>query len=175
MTSKILLPPNQPLKFEGRNIRTPKRSNATDDVYILQMEITRDVWESLESVPKIALLEGVIWHHDGDTPEQAPVVEARPKREKKPKPAKGEHGRFWQEMYRSTFQNNPSIWEALEVTGPEMVKEALKAHFGVDSLSCVSPKEFETWASRHRLENLVTQSRNAEAKTLSATNGTQQQ
>lgn len=174
MNDSILLQEKQPQRFEGRNIRTPKRSGATNDIYLIQFEITREAWESLESIPKNALLEGIIWFHYGDdeaTPAEKEKAAEKPKREKKPPKPHGEFGRYWQAMFKRGALNHPGLRQALDipddVTGEQTVKEALRARFGVESLTFIAPPLFEAFcddgnfSERLNLASLITMSRQA--------------
>jgi hypothetical protein len=167
MSDKIILQPMQPQRFEGRNIRTPKRSNATDDVYLFQMEITREAWEALESIPKTNMVEGVLWHHDGD-----PVGNEQP--EEKPKKEPTPYGLYWREWLKEDRNGAALIFstmliDALKLDGEPATKdtihEALRAVMGVTSLSReVSPDAFEAWLDERQLVGLKTMSRQITAR-----------
>lgn len=55
--------------------------------------------------------------------------------------AKGEHGAFWAKMVKSTAYDCRDLQAWLEVESSEEVHEALRAAFGVESLTFVSPRE----------------------------------
>jgi hypothetical protein len=157
-----ILQPNVPRKFEGRNIRTPKRSGATNDLYLVQFEITREAWESLETIPKTALLEGVIWFHDGDPIEQ---TNGKPAKEKKAKKERGPWGSFWKKMFahhatdKEQFFNHPDLHTVLNLVAPvtlEQAKGALHEAFDVDSMTFISPTQFTEWCIANELHSLAT-------------------
>lgn len=62
----------------------------------------------------------------------------KPKREVKPK---GDHGAFWAKMVKSSAYDCRDLQAWLEVESREAVHEALRAAFGVESLTFVSPRE----------------------------------
>jgi hypothetical protein len=157
--SKILQP-NVPCKFEGRNIRTPKRSGATQDFYLVQFEITREAWEELETVPKTAILGGVIWYNDGDPVE---VKEIKPR---KPAKEKGEYGAYWQDLCKRGVFHNADLQELLRYSVPNESdpKKAFKKLFQVESLTFISPQNFEIWLDEQNLAAVKTMSRQAIAR-----------
>jgi hypothetical protein len=164
--SKIILQQRQPQRFEGRNIRTPKRSSANADIYLLSFEVTREAWEALETIPKTGILEGVIWWSDGD-PVGDEVPEEKPKKEKAPK---GPYGAHWAAMWNRGVFNNWDLALSLDMNsgdfdpGAEGVKQALRATLGVKSMAEVSPERFEEWAEGKNLFSLVNLSRQCAAK-----------
>lgn len=156
-----ILQPNTPRNFEGRNIRTPKRSGATNDLYLVQFEITREAWEDLETIPKTAILAGVIWYSDGDDQ----PLEIKIKAPRKKDAPKGSFGLFWKRMFahastdKQQFFNHPDLHTALGLIAPvssEQAKVALREAFGVDSLTFVSPTDFAVWCQGNELHSLAT-------------------
>jgi hypothetical protein len=85
----------------------------------------------------------------------------------KEKPTKGEHGSYWQSMFKSDFHGIMLLWDVLDVKDALEVKDALRKAFEVESLSFVSPPTFEAWADKNNLPQLVTLSRQAAMKTVS--------
>jgi hypothetical protein len=166
-----ILQANTPLEFEGRNIRTPKRSSSLNDLYLVQFEISREAWEALETVPKSAMLGGLLYWIDGDEHNQAPVNEEdeiiiqikKPTKKDMAKP-KGEWGKFWTRMIangavdKQQFFNHPDLHQVLGLEAPvslEQAKAALYQVFGVNSLSFVSPKQFSEWCTENELHSLA--------------------
>ena len=94
----------------------------------------------------------------------------KPKRETKAKEPKGEHGLYWQEMYKRGVFNFPDLIEVLPMDegdfhhNPMGVKECLKASFEVDSLTFISPFDFEQWCETQNLYTLINMSRQAAVK-----------
>lgn len=92
--------------------------------------------------------------------------QATPTEKKQPK---GEWRFYWQQMHRpdvfgANFTTFPDLQEFLGVDA-EHVREALRAHFKVDSLTFVSPTQFEQFVTKHGLsEGLITMSRNADVR-----------
>jgi hypothetical protein len=163
--SKIILQQRQPQRFEGRNIRTPKRSGAKDDIDLLSFEVTREAWEALETIPKTGILEGVIWWSDGD-PVGDEVPEEKPEKVKAPK---GEWGKYWAAMFKAGFNANRDLIEVLNCSEAGEVKDALKAYFEVQSLTTISPPVFEQFCSHYVMHGLVTLSRQCAAKVQEVT------
>jgi hypothetical protein len=168
-----ILQPNTPRNFEGRNIRTPKRSGATNDLYLVQFEITREAWEDLETIPKNAVLGGVIWYNDG---EDDPIeLSIKPPR-KKDAP-KGEHGAYWNILCKDGLFNNRDLQTAIEaelgVAELTDYEQGLRDVFQVTSRTFIKPIDFEQFLGRYNLAGLITKSRQAveKAKTHLASKG----
>jgi hypothetical protein len=154
--------PNIPVKFAGRNIRTPKRSGSVNDIYLVQFEIDRESWEAMESIPKTSIIEGVLWHHDGDGKTVDEVLAKQ--KQAKAKPIKGPHSAYWQEMFKAGFHFNRDLHTALQVAEAESVKDAVKNYFSIESLTYLSPNEFEDFLKFANLDSVVTLSRQAAVK-----------
>jgi hypothetical protein len=87
------------------------------------------------------------------------------------KKEKGEWGQYWHFMRKPdslgcNFTTFPDIQEFLDTdSDADRVHEALRAYFKVDSLTTVSPEQFNQFVKDNGLsEGLITMSRNAEAK-----------
>lgn len=120
---------NQPQRFEWRNFRRKFRTRAIGDIHLIEVEVDAETWQQLDTMPKDADGEMVIWwatRGDGVS------------KEKKPK---GEHGAFWAKMVRSSAYDCRDLQAWLKVENREEVHEALRAAFGVESLTFVSPRE----------------------------------
>lgn len=76
---------------------------------------------------------------------------------------KGEHGLYWNLLFRKGFQNYPDLIEVLDCAG-DQIRLRLHDIFEVDSLSKVSPAQFEDWLASEGLHSLITLSRQAQAK-----------
>ena len=77
--------------------------------------------------------------------------------------SKGEHGLYWNWMFRKGFNNYPDLIEVLECAG-DQIRVRLHDVFQVDSLSQVSPEMFEQYLKEEGLHSLITLSRQAQAK-----------
>lgn len=130
---------NSPQRFEWRNFRRKFRTRAIGDIHLIEMEIDAETWQQLDTMPKDADGEMVIWW---TTRGEAPAKES-----KKPKP-KGQYGQFWRRMAENGVFENRDLWEYLEVEEHDAVLPALRKRFEVESMTFVSPKEaiqaFET-------------------------------
>lgn len=159
--AEAILQPKQPYRFEARNPFPKFNRLRGGDCYKITVEVTESDWERLKTLPPNALLEVVLWHHDGDEE----VKEEKPKKEPK---AKGPYGRFWQAMFRdAAFHNNPDVHQVLNLSTPataEEVKNALKEQLNTDSLTFISPTDFGAWAADNNLMTVVNQVRQMAAK-----------
>lgn len=154
--SDEILQPNTPVKFAARNMRPKFRRLKAGDIFLVEYEVDESVWNSLRTVPENALLETVLWHHDGDPePHDQPAPEP-----------KGPYSGFWRIMVIKGVTSYPDLQEKLDVTH-DHVWDALHGEFNVKSMSNVSPRQWETWVTENGLhEGLITMSRNAEIQTV---------
>jgi hypothetical protein len=77
---------------------------------------------------------------------------------------KGIYSEFWRLMVVKGVKTYPDLQEVLDCT-PERVWDALHAAFETETMSTVSPRQFEQFVKDNGLsEGLITMSRNAEAK-----------
>lgn len=176
--SEEILPPNKPATFEARNMRPRYKRLKAGDIFLVEIECAESVWNQLRTVPENALLEVVLWHHDGDPdPAAKPAPERTPAKPKK-EPA-GPYGFYWEAMHHKDFTSFPDLQEALNCSA-EQVHRELQGFFDTESLSTVSPRQFEGFVTDHGLnEGLITKSRNAEIAAatkigqMEPTNGTE--
>lgn len=163
-----ILQPNQPAKFSGRNIRPRFKRLKAGDIFVVDFEVTEDVWNQLRTVPENALLEVVLWHHDGDPdpaakpePEPKPEKDAKYHYEQPDKVEKGEFGPYWQQMFKKGFNNFPDLIELLGCAG-DQIRLRLHDVFSTDTLTTVSPDDFERFLEEEGLTSLITLSRQAQ-------------
>jgi len=123
---------NQPYSMEFQNFRRVHRNRAIGELFAVELEITEEDWHYLSAFPQDAIGQVAIQWSD-----RAGASE-KPKREAKPK---GEHGAFWAKMVKSSAYDCRDLQAWLEVESSEEVHEALRAAFGVESLTFVSPRE----------------------------------
>lgn len=83
--------------------------------------------------------------------------------EKPKKEPKGPHSDYFRYLFRHGFQNYPDLIEVLGCAG-DQIRLRLHDVFDVDSLSKVSPQEFEDWCTSEGLHSLIMLSRQAQAK-----------
>jgi hypothetical protein len=166
-----VLQPNQPAKFEARNLRPKFRRLKAGDIFLIECEVEEAVWNQLRTVPEDALLGVVLWHTDGDPePSAKPeAVEPRPKAEKPAKEPAGPYGRYWNRMFANSFYNWPDLLEVLDCTAnSDEVRKCLHVAFDARSLTNVGPRQWEEWIQAKGLpEGLITLSRNCEAQAAS--------
>jgi hypothetical protein len=120
---------NQPQRFEWRNFRRKFRTRAIGDIHLIEVEVDAETWQQLDTMPKDADGEMVIWwatRGDGVGKE---------------KKAKGEHGAFWAKMVKSSAYDCRDLQQWLSVESREAVHDALRVAFGVESLTFVPPAE----------------------------------
>lgn len=156
--SEGIIQPNEPVTFQARNPYPKFTRLKSGDCYKVTLEVSEEDWNKLKTMPVNAILEVMLWHHDGDG---VSVEEATGAKEK---PAKGMYGAYWQAMFASGFHQSPDIQQALRVEKAEQVKEALHQLFDIDSLTYLAPRSFEEWADHNYLSMQVTLSRQAAIK-----------
>lgn len=167
----------KPTEVELLNPCASFRQNKDGNHYRVSFQVSRELWELFEAPNPGLRLRGMLWIADDDegdreAMQQAIDKPAKPKKEKKPKPERGTWGKFWQAMYRHGALHHPGLPVALKMDdGPHtdgQIKEHLRAQFGVDSLTFVSPSEFETFCDDgnhpESLASLITISRQAAAE-----------
>lgn len=173
--SEEILQPETPAKFGARNLRPKFRRLRAGDLFLIEMECEESIWNTLRTVPENALLEVVLWHHDGDPdPAAKPAENGKPEkvendgyRYNKPKPEpveKGPHSGYWRGLFQNGFQNFPDLRQVLNVNEPKQVKDALHEHLGCTSLTTIAPSVFELWLQGHGLDALITLSRQVQAR-----------
>lgn len=171
-----IIPKNRPFTFEGLDIRPSFRANdAGAHTYSVNIMVTEEQWNALKTIPRHRMLGGVLyWYEDAEelptNPElpigPAEVLNEKPKKKREPK---GEWRFYWQQMHKpdgfgANFTTFPDLQECLDVDA-EHVHAALRERLKVDSLTTVSPSQFEQFVKDNRLsEGLITMSRNAEIR-----------
>ena len=77
---------------------------------------------------------------------------------------KGPYSTYWNRMVVKGIKTYPDLQEALDCT-PDQVWDALHAQFGVQTMSVVSPDQWEKWVEDNGLnQGLINLSRNAAAE-----------
>jgi hypothetical protein len=168
-----MVPKNKPFTFEGLDIRPSFRANdAGAHTYSVNIMVTEEQWNALKTIPRHRMIGGVLyWYDDADelpaNPEiPAAATESKSKKRREPK---GEWGFYWQQMHKPdtlgcNFTTFPDLQECLDVDA-DHVHDALRERLKVDSLTVVSPAQFEQFVKDNGLsEGLITMSRNAEVK-----------
>lgn len=123
---------NQPYSMEFQNFRRVHRNRAVGELFAIELEITEEDWHYLSAFPQDAIGQVALqWSDRAGAPE-------KPKREAKPK---GEHGAFWAKLVRSSAYDSRELQAWLGVESREAVHDALRAAFGVESLTFVSPSD----------------------------------
>ena len=163
MTDEILQP-NQPVKFQSRNMRPKFRRLRAGDIFLIEYEVEEAVWNQLRTVPEDAIIENVTWFHDGDGPTTDSILAAETitkATKDNGKPEKGIYGGYWQQMFKQGFNNFPDLVAVLECESKN-VRTVLRDVFHTESLTHIGPQIFNKWAESQQLHSLVTLSRNAE-------------
>ena len=134
MSDNAIIQLGVPVRFAWKNFRrgySDRRGNGVGAVYKIEVEVLAEDWATLETMPRHADGEMVMWVTDvGMEPE-------KPKREKKAKEATP-YGQIWKELHLAGFFNAPGIRESIEAvreddcTGPHLL---MRKVFGVESLS----------------------------------------
>src|SRR6185295_10206213 len=91
-------------RLTARNHRVRHRNLKAGHIWLLEAEIEREAWDTVDEIPEGALIEVALFYHFGDDTQ---IVE---KAEKK---LKGSFGPFWAEMCRKGLLNNFDLREAL--------------------------------------------------------------
>ncbi len=169
-----IFPPNKPATFSARNIRTHYNRRKIGEVFHIDIEVEESVWNQLRTVPENALIEIVAWWHEGDTASSQIPIESKPEKPavKSEKSAKesGPYSEFWRIMVVRGVRTYPDLQECLDAT-PEHVWEALHAVFETETMSTVSPRQWEAWVTENGLsDGLITMSRNAEIQAAQKVN-----
>lgn len=157
--SAPLLRANQPCEIEGRNFRRGYREPQIGKVYTIQFEVDKDTWDACELVPKTAIVKGVLWweSEDGDSEKPAPV--SKPAKRKEPS---GPYAYYWERMCAKGIKSCTELEEVLDCTF-ENIWEALHEAFKVETMSNVSPRQWEVFVKEHALSQfLIDMSRQAE-------------
>ena len=165
-----ILMARQPFRFEARNYRGKHKRLKSGNIWLAEIEIDRETWDTLDTVPDGAIFEIVGWWSDGDPtgaekPAAAPAPAGEPedaftmgvKQDEdgpalplppgEPMPKKdGPWGSFWQAMYAHKFMNNGPLIKHLKVNGMgDSTKIALKKRLNVTSLTDCSPDHLTAW------------------------------
>lgn len=138
MSDNGIIQTGVPIRFEWRNFRRQYRERNIGSLYLIQIEIDADTWATLETMPREADGEMVMW-----VTEVGGVKEEKPKKEKEPK---GPHGQLWKHLHQAGFVNAPGVKETVEearITETEPAWEILHRVFGVGgaSLAVIGPEE----------------------------------
>lgn len=169
--TEAILQPHQPAKFQSRNMRPKFRRLRAGDLFLVEQEVEESVWNQLRTVPEDAIIENVIWWHQGD--DGVPVTsvlaaetieQAQKQPAKNGKPEKGPHGAFYTGLFKQGFQNSMELLQVLGVEQPGQVKDALHTVFQTDTLTTIQPERFMEWAEQSGLNSLVTMCRQIQAK-----------
>lgn len=156
-----ILQPNQPAQFEARNMRPRFRRLKSGDIFLIEIECEEAVWNTLRAVPENALLDVILVHHDGDSPQIAPVAE-KPKKERAAK-SRLPYAMFWSRLHAKGFDTYPDWKEVLQCEAKD-VHQKLREFFETDHLSAaVGPHEFRQFVKDHQMsEGLITLANQAE-------------
>jgi hypothetical protein len=129
---------NQPVRFEWRNFRRSFRTAKIGDVHTIQVEVDAKTWQDLDTMPKDADGEMVIWWET-----RGEGIGKEPKPSKEPSP----YGLYWKAVRLSSIPNCVELhdWLGLESDlaeppKPEDVWKAMRGKFNTESLSLVSPE-----------------------------------
>jgi hypothetical protein len=146
----------QPVKFVARNFRGRHKRLKAGNIWLAEMEVEREIWDVLDTMPDGAMFEVILWITDGEKTEEQP-------QEKK---QSGPYSEFWSIMFGKRFWLDKSLWHVLEADSldAESAKQLLHNAFKTTSMSLVSPEVWETWCATHDLQNLFNMSRAAGAK-----------
>jgi hypothetical protein len=160
-----LIPPDSPFQFEGLDMRPSFRASSDGShIYSINIMVEESVWNALKTIPRHRIIGGVLYWHDGDEPDDAPL-ELKIKKPTKKDAPKGEWGKFWARMFAdgstrdAQFFNHPDLHGVLNLTAPvkaEEAKTALREQFGVTSMTFISPTDFCKWATENELHSLAT-------------------
>ena len=172
----VMVPANVPFNFEGLDMRPAFRAGqGGEHTYSVSIMVTEEMWESLKTIPRHHIIGGVLFWTSGDPVGNEKPIEDKPAKEpkqKKPPKPKGDFGAYWEILvgHNSIF-NHPDLQSVMPMnmgSFDESVwtgyKDCLKAVFEVDSLTFISPEQFEKFLEDKGLFNVVTISRQAVAK-----------
>jgi hypothetical protein len=172
-----LIPKNKPFTFEGLDIRPSFRANdAGAHTYSVNIMVTEEQWNALKTIPRHRLIGGVLYWYDdeqelphGDpdsaakpAPEPKPEKDAKYHYEQSDKVDRGPWGSYWQQLFKRGFQNYPDLISVLNCAG-DQIRLRLHDVFSTDTLTTVSPDDFERFLEEEGLTSLITLSRQAVA------------
>ncbi len=151
---------DSPQRFDWRNFRRKFRTRSIGDIHLIEMEIDAETWQALDTMPKDADGEMVIWW---TTRGEAVGKERTPKPLKKPTP----YGAFWHEMDKSGFHNRPDVRAWLSVLWNDLdPKQAIRNQFQTTSrASGISPDELLSVLRKFEMADAVSFVENIKAKT----------
>ena len=131
MSDSTIIQIGVPVRFEWKNFRRgySDRRGGIGAVYKIEVEVNAEDWATLETMPRAADGEMVMWvteigSDNGDKAKKAKEVTP--------------HGALWRELFLVGFINCPGIREAvnnLPKSGYEKPRDLLRQLFGVKSLS----------------------------------------
>lgn len=140
MSDSTIIQIGVPVRFEWKNFRRAysDRRRGVGAIYKMEVEVTAEDWATLETMPREANGEIVMWVTE--------VGGAEPK-EKKEREPKGPYGQLWKHLHLAGFVNCPGVTETIDkewsVAGEpdgEGRWETLHRMFRVESLAEVSPE-----------------------------------
>lgn len=167
------LKPGELIRYTARNLRPLYKRLRAGDWYGFNVEVDKETWERLKSIPDGALLEIIQAYDFGDPdPDAKPAApleeksakEPKPKKERKEKPPKGEHGQLWKIVVSRGLLNSPDLWERLGIDGSDLkeIESRLRDAFSVTSRTFISADAFVDWAMANKLDSLASMMRLAE-------------
>lgn len=113
------------------------RNRQIGELFLLELVVSEDDWLKLRALPFAEIgTVALLWtaRLEAETGKVLPMKHTR-----KEKPAKGEYGAFWQQLW--DFQNRPDVRQWLDYNGQDEVeaKRLLCAQFNVTSRTFISP------------------------------------
>lgn len=159
--------PGRPVVFEGQNFRRAYRERQVGPLYLIQVEIDKEMWDACALIPRDSIIVGTLaWTPDGvDEPVKVSVPASEPTKPEppaeKPKPErkarapklKGPYSFQWQCLCQKGFTNNDAVRHALEahffgegeIQTAEEADEAIRRVFGVKSRTDISMSKLKQW------------------------------
>lgn len=106
-----------------------------------RFDIQKELYNWLMTLPENCVIQCIGWVQEPGEGEPVPAKKTKAK----PKPAKGEFGNFWQELFLEMVIGRADFRQWLRITDMDKWTEEVKQTLQVESLTTVSPTMLIDW------------------------------